>query len=354
MAAIIAHELSHVLLTHHSSDVLVGVRKRAQSMHELGLTAKTAVDRSPASAKSDQKGLYISQLVSEVSDKVAMPAWGRRQERDADFLGVDLMIRAGHSPGAMVSMLEKYRAWEQKNKEAEEAYWERARQTAANDVGAAFKMTMDRFIGEISASHPDTGQRLEDVAGYLERHYGDRSLPAATTASWNAVKAAPDVREVMRHYDMAFAARKLLDRGKASEAYAQAQSAATGRTATHAYPNWILARSAMARGRSAEAVAALERAIRANEPIRAVYEDLILANEQRGHLDAAIAWTDKASATFGESERWTPTKIRLLRKAGRVEEASALTLKCAVDAPDWRRHCQEANQTPAGRSRRPS
>jgi hypothetical protein len=110
----------------------------------------------------------------------------------------------------------------------------------------------------------------------------------------------------MRNYNMAFAARKLLDRGKASEAYTQAQSAATGRTATHAYPNWVL------------------------------------------------AWTDKASTTFGESERWTPTKIRLLRKAGRVEEASTLTLKCAVDAPDWRRHCQEANQTPAGRPRRAS
>ena len=159
---------------------------------------------------------------------------------------------------------------------------------------------------------------------------------------------------MMRNYDMAFAARKLLDRGKASEAYAQAQAAATGRTATHAYPNWILARSAMARGRSAEAVAALERAIKANEPIRAVYDDLISANEHRGNLDAALAWTDKASTTFGESERWTPTKIRLLRKAGRVEEASTLTLKCAVDAPDWRRHCQEANQTPAGRSRRAS
>ena len=73
VAAIIAHELSHVLLTHHSSDVLVGVRKRAQSMHELGLTAKAAVDKSPAAAKSDQKALTISHLVSEVSDKMAMP-----------------------------------------------------------------------------------------------------------------------------------------------------------------------------------------------------------------------------------------------------------------------------------------
>ncbi len=353
MAAIMAHELSHVLLTHHSSDIVVGVRKRAQSLHELGLAAKTAVDKKPV-AKGDQDALQISNLVAEATDKLAMPAWNRRQERDADFLGVDLLVRAGYSPGAMVSMLEKLHAWEQKTKEADDAFWERTRHTAVNDIGAAFKMTLDHFIAELSVSHPDTGQRIEDVAGYLDRHYGERPLPAMTVASWNELRAAPDVREVTRNYDLAFSARKLLDRRKPRDAYRYAQSAATGRTATHAYPNWILARSAMVNGRSNEAAAALDRAIKSNEPIRAVYDEVISVNEQRGNLDAALGWTDKATTTFGEADRWMPTKIRLLRKSGRVDEANALTLKCTVDAPDWRKLCQEANQTPAGRTRRTS
>ncbi len=353
MAAIVAHELGHVLLTHHSADIVTGVRKRAQSLHELGLAAKTAVDKKPA-AKGDQQALRISNLVAEASDKLAMPAWSRRQERDADFLGVDLLVRAGYSPGAMATMLEKLRAWEQKTKEADDAFWQRVRLTAANDVGAAFKLTLDHLIAEVSVSHPETGQRIEDVAGYLDRHYGDRQLPAATTASWTALRAAPDVREVMRNYDLAFSARKLLGRQKTRDAYAYATAAATGRTATHAYPNWVLARSAVAIGRSDQAAAALDRALKANEPIRAVYEEVIAVNEQRGNLDAALGWTDKATATFGETDRWLPTKIRLLRKSGRVDEASALTLKCTVDAPDWRKLCQEANQTPAGRTRRAS
>jgi predicted Zn-dependent protease len=353
MAAIVAHELGHVLLTHHSADIVTGVRKRAQSLHELGLAAKTAVDKKPA-ARRDQEALQISNLVAEASDKLAMPAWNRRQERDADLLGVDLLVRAGYSPGAMPSMLEKLRAWEGKTKEADDAFWERVRLTAATDVGAAFKVTLDRLIAEVSVSHPDTGQRIEDVAGYLDRHYGDRPLPASATASWNALRAAPDVRETMRNYDLAFSARKLLERRKPREAYAYAHSAVTGRTATHAYPNWILARTAVAIGRSDEAAAALDRAIKANEPIRAVYEEVIAVNEQRGNLDGALGWTDKATTTFGETDRWLPTKIRLLRKSGRVDEANALTLKCTVDAPDWRKLCQEANQTPAGRARRAS
>ena len=353
MAAIIAHELGHVLLTHHSADIVTGVRKRAQALHELGVAAKTAVEKKPA-AKGDQQGLQISNLVAEASDKLAMPAWSRRQEREADLLGVDLLVRAGYSPGAMASMLEKLRAWEQKTKEADDAFWQRVRLTAATDVGAAFKLTLDHVIAEVSVTHPDTGQRIEDVAGYLDRHYGDRQLPATSTESWNALRADPDVREVMRNYDLAFSARKLLERQKARDAYGYAHAAATGRTATHAYPNWILARSAMAIGRSSEAATALDRAIKANEPIRAVYEEVITVNEQRGNLDAALGWTDRATKTFGETDRWLPTKIRLLRKTGRVDEANALTLKCTVDAPDWRKLCQEANQTPAGRTRRAS
>jgi len=353
MAAIVAHELGHVLLTHHSADIVIGVRKRAQALHELGLAVKIAADKKPAT-KNDQQGLQISNVVAETSDKLVMPAWSRRQEREADFLGVDLLVRAGYSPGAMAGVLEKLRTWEQKTKEADDAFWQRVQLTAAADVGAAFKLTVDHLVAEVSVTHPDTGQRIEDVAGYLDRHYGDRPLPATSTESWIALRAAPDVREVTRNYDLAFSARKLLERQKARDAYGYAHAAATGRTATHAYPNWILARSAMALGRTGEAATALDRAVKANEPIRAVYEEVIGVNEQRGNLDAALSWTDRATTTFGETDRWLPTKIRLLRKTGRVDEANALTLKCSVDAPDWRKLCQEANQTPAGRTRRAS
>ena len=95
-----------------------------------------------------------------------------------------------------------------------------------------------------------------------------------------------------------------------------------------------------------------ERAIKANEPVREVYDEIILVNERQGNVTAALAWTDKASTTFGEAARWTPTKIRLLRKSGRVQEAAVLTLKCTVDTPEWRRLCQEANQTTPGSAAR--
>jgi hypothetical protein len=47
-----------------------------------------------------------------------------------------------------------------------------------------------------------------------------------------------------------------------------------------------------------------------------------------------------------------PHKIRLLRKTGRVVEANNVTIDCSLSATDWKRLCQEANATPAGRAPR--
>ena len=351
MAAIIAHELGHILLKHHSADVVSGLQKRAQAAHELGLAAKMTIANRPPS-KDDQRTLFGSQLLAETTDKVVMPAWGRRQETTADLMGIDLLVRAGYSPVAMASMLEKYEAWEKQTRADEEALRARAGEVMRSDWSEEVKAAWTRMIETLSASHPDTGQRLSDVASYLDRHYADGSLPSLQTAAWTEIRAVPEVREIARNYDLAFSARKLLDRGKSRDAYAYARDATTGRTATHAYPNWILAKAAVTVGRTSEALTALGRAINANEPLREVYDEMILVREQRGDLTGALAWTDKASTVFGEAARWTPTKIRLLRKSGRVDEASALALKCTLETPEWRHLCQRANQTAVQRAER--
>lgn len=351
VAAILAHELGHVLLAHHDADLVAGAQQRARSFHELGVAARMAAEKRPAPSAGEQRAQSGWEVAGAVAEKLVLPAWSRRQEREADLLGVDLLVRAGYSPVAMVTMLEKHRAWEAQIRESEEAFQKRAGELARTDLTAALAAGVNRVVTELSASHPDTGRRLEDIAAYLDRHHGALALPEPRVGAWNELRRTPAVHEVLQGYDRAFSARKLLERGRVREAHDYARAAAAGRTATHAYPNWVLARAALALGRQAEAVAALERAIKANEPIREVYDEMIAVNERAGRLDAALAWTDRAATTFGDSARWMPVRIRLLRKLGRTGEASTLTLRCAVETPDWKRLCDEANQTPAGRGR---
>jgi Zn-dependent protease with chaperone function len=348
IAAILAHELSHVLLKHHSSDMIASMQRRGQALHELAVGARASASRTRTVAKSDQRALSREQMVLDVTDKLALPAWNRRQEREADLLGVDLLVRAGHAPGAMVSMLEKLQAWEQKHTEQDDAFWDRMQQTAQANPGEALSAVFQKSVSAVAASHPKTSERLDEAAEYLDRHYGELEPRAPQVAPWKRVATRPEVAQVLKNYDLAFSAKKLLEKGKPQESYAYAKQSATGRTAVDAYPNWVLAYAATALGRQNEALEAFRRALDAPEPVPQIYDEVIWAYERAGNVTAALTWTDKASATFGESPRWTPTKIRLLRKAGRTTEAGTLAASCAVSTPEWKRQCQEANETPAG------
>ena len=107
MAAIVAHELSHVLLTHHTADLWGDVQHKGQALQEIAIRAKADQSKSKTVSKADAKTIKDAQFVADISDKLLLPGWSRRQEREADLLGIDLMIRANYSPTAMVSMLEK-------------------------------------------------------------------------------------------------------------------------------------------------------------------------------------------------------------------------------------------------------
>jgi predicted Zn-dependent protease len=352
VGAILAHETSHVLLKHHSSDVLGNMQKRGQALYEVGIGAKAAWSGRSSPAKGDRRTLQQLQLATDVTDRLVLPAWNRSQEREADLLGVDLLTASQLSAPAMVSMLEKLGAWEKVNAAAAEDFRDRLAQNSQWNVNEALAVAYQRLLSMVSVNHPKTEDRITDTAQYFERHHGSRKLVEPKSGLWKAVKNRPEVTQVMRNYAQAFAARKLLNEGKAQEAYATARTAVTGRTATDAYPNWVLARSAFALGRAPEGIEALRRAVSSSEPVPNVYEDLILANEGAGDILVALEWTDRASKTFGGAPRWTPHKIRLLRKAGRAAEAGTLAVDCSLNAPDWKRACQEANQTPVGRAKR--
>jgi beta-barrel assembly-enhancing protease len=352
VAAILAHELSHVLLTHHTSSVVVNMQRKGQALHEIAVSAKTALSASKTVAKSDARGLANEQLALDVTDKLAFPAWNRREEREADLLGVDLLVRAGYARQAMITMLEKLQAWEQQTAASEESFWDRLKQTAQRNPGEAVSVAYAQVVDVVSVRHPKTEERISEVVEYLERHYAELKLTEPQTVPWKTVTDRADVAQVWRNYHSAFSARKLLEKGNNQEAYPAAKAAATGRTATDAYPNWVLYLSAGSLGRQREALDALRRAISSRDPVPQIYEEMISHYEQAGNIDVALNWTDKASVTFGKAPRWTPTKIRLLRKAGRTGDAETLTLSCSVDTPEWKRPCQKANQTPAGRGQR--
>src|SRR6185503_10562143 len=154
VAAILAHEVAHVLLTHHSSDIVAEVQHRGHALHEMAIGAKTNASKSKTVSKDDARGLTQGQLIADVTDKLILPAWNRRQEREADLLAVDLLVRADYSPAAMVTMLEKLKAWEDVHREADDGFWKQLGETARTNTGQAMNMAYQKALGAVSMSHP--------------------------------------------------------------------------------------------------------------------------------------------------------------------------------------------------------
>src|SRR5262249_47886659 len=282
--AIIAHELSHVLLGHHTSDLLSEWSHRGQALQEIAIRIKADQSKSKTVSKSDAKTVSQAQTVVDLAEKLALPAWNRQQEREADLLGVDLLIRGSYSPTAMVSMLEKLKAWEDQNKESDDAFWTQVMQTAQSDVSQAGKMLYQKSIGMVSINHPKTEDRINSAAQYLDRHYGDKKLPDLHPVAWKRLVTRAEVRDMVKNYESAFQAKKQLDAKKPLESYAEAKISATPPTANDAYPNWILARAAGALNRQPEALAALQRAVASSDPNPQIYDDLIALYEHANSI----------------------------------------------------------------------
>lgn len=345
LAAIVAHELSHVLLKHQSSNLIGLTQKRLQSAHEMLISAQMSAKNTTQVGKSDQKAMMSAQIAVELLDKLAMPAWNRRQETEADLLGLDLMIRAGYSPDGMTAMLERLRDWEKANTKSSEALETQLKELVTKDPQLALNTAWKSLVDEVSREHPETDKRLETVADYIERHYADLDAPDLNAQALKKFRTARGVGPILKNYQHAVRAKVRLNEGNASAAYGEALQGVQPPTAKDTMPNWILWQTAKAVGRQGQHRKALDNALQAQEPILEVYKEAILINEQSGKFQVALNLVEAAVQQFGDAPEWAPDRIRLLKKLGRKHEAAALAVKCAVETPQLRKECHEAGKS---------
>jgi len=103
LAAILAHEIQHIV----SKDPLKAIK--SQRMKALGtFTAGEAMG-----SGSRVMGVF-QDSVMDISGTLLQKGYSRTQEKDADLGALELLAAAGYEPGALLAMLEKVKAVEQK------------------------------------------------------------------------------------------------------------------------------------------------------------------------------------------------------------------------------------------------
>jgi beta-barrel assembly-enhancing protease len=361
LAALLAHELAHVLLKHHDSNAFTRIQKQVSTLLQTGMGIRNSLDKASGGTASNtlsppQKELIQKmELLIKVSDGALSPAWGRRQEAEADRLGMDLMVKAGYSyQEGFIPWLEAVAKWDalQDAKKAAEAVKQEALMQSML-AGGKFDDTLKQGLGfalndvksQLSASHEGGEKRISDIDAYFIKAYNEK-VPqvAATVRPYEQARNQPDVRPVITAYSQVFQARSLIGDQKYSDAQALLKPLLEARSplAGHALPNQLMFEATRAMGRKKEAELFLSKSLSSDNSVWEVYDSAATYYKDNGDLGAITKVGQGAFQRFSGAPSAYPKLIALYRRNGLTKEMNSVLSECVLKQADKRDQCVDA------------
>lgn len=190
LAAVLGHEIGHVT----ARDSVQGMQRGA--LLNLGLAVlSTATSSSAYGGLAEKSG----QLAAGLLDN----SFSREQERQADRLGVDYMVRAGYNPLGSVQLQEFfYRTVE----------------------GGAQPM----WLTGLFRTHPFSRERMEELQVYIAQRYPAQQNDPRMVFNADAFqRAVTDLKRSARGFELYDQAQQLEEQGQQSQAIATYLQAAT-------------------------------------------------------------------------------------------------------------------------------
>jgi Zn-dependent protease with chaperone function len=291
LAALLAHELSHVLLHHYDRDQTIGFQEQSlETAAKLSLLAaklaNTRIERVGTRFDVTERNndkfqdrimtVLISDMVtSELLSTLISPGWSRGQELWADALGLDLMVAAGYDPGGMSTMLERLRdsagAMESR---AEKLAEERGQMLNDAVLAGKFQDALDGMIktgvelmaiglqetrARMRALHDDADTRLAAIRDYIDREYPDFMEGKSGTLDWRRIADQDRVKRTLSNHELANQSMQALIGRDVNRGVGLASRAISYPTANAAYTRFAAFRAQQARGNLQRGVEELDQ-----------------------------------------------------------------------------------------------
>lgn len=361
IAAMLSHEMSHVLLRHHDRQRAFQQQKElmsnlATTMVVAAVAADTGVDRGANSLRLISKDplgtqktigntVLYSALLNSFSDNVWSTAWGRGQEDQADLLGADLMVRANYAPRAASHSLQRLNDFQGKHEPLLNRFLS-ARKTAMQD--SLKQLNLNRFTQELetflnqglpttistaghylSRSHMSPLDRDEDLRQYLQREYRNERRARIDKRSWSALRQNNRLKTSLEAYKNAYAASVALEQQRLREAQKLIERAIKSPVGNQPGIRRTAFSVHLAQGNSRKALADLQAINDWSLASPSVYELLINYHLKRGDSAAALGMIDKAERHFGSEELFITEKLLANLQMKNQPQVQSLLKKCA-------------------------
>lgn len=361
VAFLLAHEVSHFLLQHHSSDWFVQTESRmltgVETLRSIGngLAQKVGGSDSAISRKLERAN-QIGAIIYDISDRVVFSAWGREQEQEADRLGLDLMVGAGYYPfdaEGVMEIIADHEAQIELNRQGSrtlmetrsaEAFGLSDGDVSSNPILAGIAAGLGEMIAAISSEHYPAEVRAEEIFEYSEKHYSEAIPGLKVSVPWVASDDHP-VNRIMRAYEAANEAISALGDEDLRRAEQMARKGVTGITSSHAFPRVVFQKVRRAQKRYAKAEQNLQLAQRSDVVPMLVYFEYIDLENEKGAYDGILDVVAKAQGDAGgEIPQLMPYAIFAYRALGNHLKAFEIQKSCEIDRPEMQRSCKLAAQ----------
>jgi len=374
LAAVIGHELAHVLLEHGKA--LEYKKNMEKSLETLGSARDLYSTAEALRYNEATKELTVDSSVDEdlqksaaqkvVADKlytsVHASLFSRGNESDADKLALDLMVAAGYSPMGLKASLERMAHSYDLSTEIS-TYFESSSQTLLQES----LVVLDDYMGEkeiqsqeldqfmedskdeftdsaldfgktallsfTSRSHPVPDKRVQKITAYLYDNYPRSVRRRKENQAADDIYGSEHLAAILNHYSRANQALELLGHGDMDAADYYSHQAIESPTASDSYTRYSAFFVSRSRGYGSAAIANLD-AIDPQSlmPVFATLEIAdYLADAER--TQEAISMMEKYEGYYGTIEGYYPPKIKVSKAASNNEEVTRLTLECYNAVP---------------------
>ncbi|KUM34029.1 M48 family metallopeptidase [Pseudomonas sp. EpS/L25] len=372
IAAMLAHEMSHVLLRHHDRrKAFIQQKETVTQLATLAIMGATVADtrmdrlgdqvrfnqKNPAeTGKTINRTLLYSALINSFSDNVWNTAWGRVQEDQADLLGADLLIRAGYAPRAASHSLQRLDDYQGKQTPLMTTFLQQRQlglSSAANklDVDGVLKeaqtfLNQGVLVGITTASdylqrsHMSPAQRDKDLRQYLQREYRAERRAQVERSRWARLRDDPQVQAALDAYRDAYGANVALERKDMRGAQALVERALSSPVANQPGIRRAAFNLQLAQGNRRQAAATLQAIEDWHLASPELYELAISVRLNSGDPQGAQALIDQGERNFGSEEMFILQKINVARQLKDQPAQQRLGKKCLA-YPSVKASCME-------------
>ncbi len=355
LAAVIAHELGHVLLRHNRKKATTNLTARALEWGAMvALAQGEKMARKKGKSKYIERGkdaaLKLESLGLIWSDMLA-PSWSRKHEREADKLGLDLLIRANYNYEEFPSVIEHIsdaaaqrseraahfsqmadkliRANKHKAYDLADGRWSKMVGDMVVKSTQFIKETAFNRLDESGKSHDDRSKRIDALKQYLNTAYDGGDLPPEISLTrFNRYIGSPHAQRQLKQDRRAINVLTALYGNKVSTARSEAEALPGHSTDLQAAVGLARTAVALRYRRYDEAIPQLERLSRNREAPAEVYIKLAQSYLARGKPEKAGETLLRGEQRIGRDYRFLPLMVRAQRKAKNTDAAEEYALKC--------------------------